>query len=113
MEEIKLLKPTMEYEEEIMSFRHEMLDTNDSFAGCGSLRNCSSTDEWIKILENMENEETCPIGGVTSSTYISVRLSDNKVVGIIDLRHHINHPILSVWGGHMGYSSYCSLPRLT
>jgi len=26
------------------------------------------------------------------------------VVGIIDFRHHINHPILSVWGGHLGYS---------
>lgn len=104
MNEIKLMKPTMEYADDIMSFRQEMLDTRDSFAGCGSLRNCSSTDEWIKILDNMENEETCPIGGVTSNTYIAVRLSDNKVVGIIDLRHHINHPILGVWGGHMGYS---------
>lgn len=23
---------------------------------------------------------------------------------MIDLRHHINHPILNVWGGHIGYS---------
>lgn len=23
---------------------------------------------------------------------------------MIDFRHHINHPILSVWGGHIGYS---------
>lgn len=94
----------MEYADDIMSFRQEILDAGDSFAGCGSLKNCSSIEEWIKILDNMENEETCPNGGVTSNTYIAVRLSDNKVVGIIDLRHHINHPILSVWGGHMGYS---------
>lgn len=33
-----------------------------------------------------------------------VRITDNKIVGIIDLRHHINHPILSLWGGHIGYS---------
>jgi len=104
VKEIKLMKPTMEYVDDIMSFRQEILDEKDSFAGCGSLKNCSSTDECIKILDNMENEETCPKGGVTSNTYIAVRLSDNKVVGIIDLRHHINHPILSVWGGHMGYS---------
>lgn len=25
-------------------------------------------------------------------------------IGVIDLRHHINHPVLSVWGGHFGYS---------
>ena len=29
---------------------------------------------------------------------------DNRLVGIIDLRHHINHPILGTWGGHCGYS---------
>lgn len=25
-------------------------------------------------------------------------------MGIIDLRHHIDHPILGTWGGHTGYS---------
>jgi len=41
---------------------------------------------------------------VPSHTYMAVRKEDNKVVGIIDLRHHINHPILGSWGGHCGYS---------
>ena len=31
--------------------------------------------------------------------------NDNKVIAVIDLRHHINHPILGTWGGHCGYSS--------
>ena len=39
-----------------------------------------------------------------SDTYLAVRVSDNRIVGIIDLRHHIDHPILGVWGGHIGYS---------
>ncbi len=26
------------------------------------------------------------------------------MVGIIDLRQFKNHPVLSVWGGHVGYS---------
>jgi len=30
--------------------------------------------------------------------------NDNRLVGIIDLRHHINHPILGTWGGHCGYT---------
>ena len=29
---------------------------------------------------------------------------ENWIVGLIDLRHHINHPILGTWGGHSGYS---------
>ncbi len=45
-----------------------------------------------------------PKDKVPLSTYFAVRVSDAKLVGIIDFRHHINHPILSVWGGHIGYS---------
>jgi len=106
MEEIKLISPSMEYGEDIMQFRKEIMEANDndSFAGCGSLRQCSTIEEWLYILAEMENIYTCPTGSVTSNTYIAVRISDNKTVGVIDLRHHINHPILGLWGGHMGYS---------
>ena len=41
---------------------------------------------------------------MASNTYLAVRLYDNKIVGIIDLRHHIDHSVLSVWGGHIGYT---------
>lgn len=102
MNEINLLKPSMEYSSEIISFRQELLDTGSDFSGCGSLYNCTTADEWISIVE--KNESTCREGEVTSNSYIAVRLCDNKVVGIIALRHHINHPILSVWGGHIGYT---------
>lgn len=104
MNKIKLIKPSMEYADDIMKFRQELLDAGDEFAGCGPLQGCISADEWIKIVDVRENAETCPEGGVTSNTYIAIRLCDNKIVGVIDFRHHINHPILSVWGGHMGYS---------
>jgi len=40
VKEIKLMKPTMEYADDIMNLRQEVLDEKDSFAGCGSLRNC-------------------------------------------------------------------------
>lgn len=92
----------MKYANEIMAFRQELLDTGSDFAGGGSLCNCTSVEKWIEAVR--QNEKTCQEGGVTSNSYIAVRLYDNKVVGIIDLRHHINHPILNVWGGHMGYT---------
>lgn len=104
MDEIRLIKPTIEYADDIMKFRQEFLDSNDSFAGCGHLRNCLSADEWIKTLTMLENDETCPKDMVPSNTFIAIRLIDNRIVGIIDFRHHINHPILRVWGGHLGFS---------
>lgn len=104
MSQIKLIKPTMGYAKEIMKYRQEFLDSGDDLAGCGNLRLCSSAQEWIHGLNILENKDTCPKDKVTSNTYLAIRHSDNKIIGIIDFRHHIDHPILSLWGGHIGYS---------
>lgn len=105
-EEIKLLVPTMEYSDDICAFRKELIKAKDrdDFAGCCKLRKYRSIKEWLQMLSNQENAETCPAGSVPSNVYIAVRTADNKIVGIIDLRHHIDHPILGLWGGHIGYS---------
>lgn len=102
--EMKLIKPTLAYAHDIMEYKEEFLESGDLMAGCGNLRGCSTVKEWIDTIDLFENEITCPSDKVTSNTYIAVRLTDNKIVGIIDFRHHINHPILRVWGGHIGYS---------
>lgn len=106
MNKIKLISPTLEYSDDIMDFRREVINAQDidSFAGCGSLRDCETVDKWFQILENRKRAETCPNGGVPSNTYLAIRCADNRIIGIIDLRHHINHPILGLWGGHIGYT---------
>ena len=106
MSEILLKKPTMEYADDILKFRQELLDSNDtdSFAGCFNLRECLSVEEWIETIDMMGNDKTCPKESVPSNIYIAVRMSDCNIVGVIDFRHHINHPILSLWGGHIGFT---------
>ncbi|MBO4636878.1 MAG: GNAT family N-acetyltransferase [Clostridiales bacterium] len=71
-----------------------------------SLDTSSSAEEWIRICMLRRSSETCRETGaeVPSDTYLAVRQSDDRIVGIIDLRHHIDHPILGTWGGHCGYS---------
>lgn len=105
MNEIKLVKPTMEYIEDIRKLREELLEANDSsaFAGCGGLKDYENIEEWIALVESRENADDCSEGMVPSNVYLAIRISDNKIIGVIDLRHHINHPILGVWGGHIGY----------
>ena len=102
---IKLIEPTIEYEKEIWQFRQEIISSNDmdKFAGCGNLEKCFSAKEWIDTIKLHKTVETCPKDKVPSMIYIAVRETDNRIVGIIDLRYHINTPILSTWGGHMGY----------
>ena len=52
----------------------------------------------------MSSPETCPAGWVPADLYLAVRIADNRLVGMIDMRHHIDHPVLGTWGGHIGYS---------
>lgn len=110
MEQIVLTEPDMKYADDIWTFRQEILDCDaeceDRFAGCISLDISTSAKEWIKICELRKSEKTCGETGTTvpSHMYLAVRCKDDRVIGIIDLRHHINHPVLGTWGGHCGYS---------
>ena len=78
MDEIRLIKPTMEYAEDIMKYRQEFLDSGDSLDGCGNLKMCLSADEWIRTIDILENEETCPEDRVSSNTFIAVRTADKR-----------------------------------
>ncbi len=106
MEEIRLVKPTADYADEIMALRQEIMEIDgpDAFDGCSGLGKCETAEEWLTLLASRERQEDCPPGGVPSNAYLAVRGTDERIVGIIDLRHHIDHPILGLWGGHIGYS---------
>lgn len=104
-DEIILIKPTMKYAEDIMQYRKEFLEfgPDEDMGGAGNLPDCETAKQWIDYVEALRNRETCPPGLVDSDTSIAVRTSDNKIVGIIEFRHHIDHPVLGSWGGHIGY----------
>ena len=110
MSEIYLSEATPEYAEQVWQFRQEVFDcdkdSESQFAGCLSLDEATSAEEWIRWCRLRTNEKTCGQTGVDvpSTTYFAIRKNDDQLVGIIDLRHHINHHILGTWGGHCGYT---------
>ena len=110
MTDIYLTEATSEYAEQVWQFRQEIFDcdkdSESQFAGCLSLDEAASAEEWIRLCQLRRSETTCKQTGVDvpSTTYFAIRKKDNRLVGIIDLRHHINHPILGTWGGHCGYT---------
>ena len=110
METIELIEAALEYAEQVWQFRQEVFDcdkdSESQFAGCLSLDEAASADEWIQWCQLRKSESNCRQTGVDvpSTTYLAIRKSDDRLVGIIDLRHHINHPILGTWGGHCGYT---------
>jgi predicted acetyltransferase len=110
MNDIELIEPSVVYADDIWAFRDEIIkqdaENEDQFAGCGKLDKCKSPEEWISVCKLRKSESTCEQTGTTvpSHMYLAVRKSDNLIVGVIDLRHHIDHPILGTWGGHCGFS---------
>ena len=103
MEELILIKPTSEYGIQIMEYRQEFLDTGNSMDGCGPLRRFDNSLEYLKACKDYENPETVPENLVQATQFICVRKSDNKLVGMIQVRHYFNE-YLEKYAGHIGYS---------
>lgn len=103
MEEIVLIEPSMAYEEQIQSYRNEFLENNDSMDGTSFLREYTSVPEWLTFIERNHHEETVTEGLVVATELLAVRTSDDKLVGMIDIRHTLNDYLLK-FGGHIGYS---------
>ena len=100
---MRLIEPTMEYSEQIRTYRQEFLDSGDSMDGTGGLKNFDDPQEWIDFLDKHKDPETIPEGRVPATQLIFVREEDNKIVGMLDIRHYLSE-YLEKFGGHIGYS---------
>ncbi|MBO7196288.1 MAG: GNAT family N-acetyltransferase [Clostridia bacterium] len=103
MNDFLLIKPTGEYAYEIADYRSEFLKAGDSMDGCGSLRFIHDPMDFIKKCIDYESPETLPAGRVIATQFMFVRRSDNRVVGMIQVRHYFND-YLEKYAGHIGYS---------
>ena len=102
-EELFLIKPSIEYLEQIYKYRKEFRDNNEHMYGTSSLERFENIEEWIKWVERNYCEESCDKEFVPSFQFLTIRKNDNKVVGMINIRHRLNDNLLRT-GGHIGYS---------
>lgn len=103
MEQFILIRPKIEYGTQIMEYRQEFLDSGDSMDGCGPLRRFYDPAEYLKVCADYENPETVPENLVQATQFLFVRIDDNKLVGMIQIRHYFND-YLEKYAGHIGYS---------
>lgn len=101
MEKIVLINPTIEYKDQVMNYKKVFEDNNQSFDGCAGLEDVNSFEEWIDFENRLKSKFKDSY--IPSTVYLAVRKEDNKLVGIIDLRHYLNDFLLN-YGGHIGYS---------
>ncbi|MBQ6527513.1 MAG: GNAT family N-acetyltransferase [Clostridia bacterium] len=100
---LKLIEPTIQYDRQIQAFRKEFLDAEGSMDGCGSLKRFETTQEWLDQVQALRSIETTPPELVPMTQFICVREEDEKIVGVIQIRHFLND-YLRQYAGHIGYS---------
>lgn len=103
MDKFKLVVPTIEWKHQAIDYINEFYKYNSDINGTGGLqRYLDNYEQWLEKLEEdykrQPTEEKVP-----ARTYFFVRESDNKIVGMINIRLTLNEK-LKKYGGHIGYS---------
>lgn len=87
----------------IGEYRAEFLEKGGTMDGCSNLRRFEDMNAWYDWIQKAEHWETCPPNWVPDSQYISVRPSDGRIIGMLDIRHVLNEDCLNLFG-NIGYS---------
>jgi predicted acetyltransferase len=98
---IKLVVPTEQYEKQVMQFRQDCFDNNElHMSGCVGLENTENYMDWLDFEGRQMRafKDTY----VPSSVFLAVRTTDDKLVGIVHIRHELNDFLFKY--GHIGYS---------
>lgn len=101
--EFFLVEPCEEYAEQIAEYKQAFLDADSSMDGCGLLRRCEDPLTYISECIKYTSPETLTEGLVLATQFFYIRKADNRLVGMIQVRHYFND-WLSKFGGHIGYS---------
>lgn len=104
MEKLKLIKPTIDYKEQVLESVQEFFDNNSSLYGVWWLKRFLDNYEWwLQNLKNNENKDTVETWRVIAKQFILVREIDNRLLWFINTRLEINDGLL-VHGWHIWYA---------
>lgn len=87
----------------VWNYRQEFFDYDSYFAGDSGLKLFDNFEDWYKKIEISSNQDTLPADRVLGTQFLTFRKEDNKLVGMINLRHSLNDYLLK-FGGHIGDS---------
>lgn len=103
MDKLRFEIPSIDRKQDAIDYINEFYQYNSEINGSGSLHKYLEDYEgWLEKLEKdytmIPSEERVP-----ARTYFLVRESDNRIVGMINIRLALNER-LKKFGGHIGYS---------
>lgn len=103
-DELELIFPTKEYKKEVEEYLQEFLDNGENeIAGSGGLDRIRDFDKWLEKIHNDLSVDTIDEDRIPATLYLTIRKSDKKIVGNVQIRHFLNEKLLN-YGGHIGDS---------
>lgn len=104
VDELELLKPDNRFIKEIENYRKEFNLPSNGIEGTSFLMAFDDISQWLEHLKLLEKEDTLPNEDyVPAEQFILIRKSDNKIIGMSNLRIRLNEYLLN-FGGNIGYS---------
>lgn len=107
MDRLFLEVPTIKRKKEALEYLDENAKYDSLINGTGGMDKCLdglTYEEWLLELERRKDlEYVNKIKRCLSNTYFVVRESDNKIVGMINIRYNIPKYLLDSWASHIGY----------
>lgn len=104
MSELVLVKPSLSYSATIAAYKREFMMNAEHLYGGARLGDYTDLASWIDYTRDIETEAGVEEGRAPSSTFLCIRQSDQKMVGICNIRHHLNQEYLMTIAGTIGYS---------
>lgn len=100
---IILVRPAPELKEQALSYRREHFQHGEEIIyGSELFDKTESYEEWLSNVTRNTDPKTVNENWMVTDTFFAVRKSDEKIIGIIDLRHTLNEFLKDL--GNCGYS---------
>ena len=101
--EIYLVRPTIQLKEQALDYREEHFKNGERVInGSELLDQIENYEEWLSSVTLNADSKTVNENWVVTDTFFAVRKKDNRIIGVIDLRHTLNDFLKDF--GNCGYS---------
>lgn len=101
MNQLKLVKPQLELENEYLSFYNDWKESGEDMVPWVIEKDPNHFEDMLTFLSDHENGVNIPAGWVSDSTLWLIN-EHNRVLGAVNIRHRLT-PFLLESAGHIGY----------
>lgn len=100
---IQLIKPTLALKDKALAYRQEHFDAKEKIINGSELFDqIPEYEQWLQKVKANACKETVLPGWVYTDTFFALRESDQRIIGMIDLRYELNAFLKDL--GNCGYS---------